>query len=48
MVNTDLAVGETLRVVAYAGTGKTHTLRAYAQEHSDLVILYVAVGATLR
>lgn len=46
VANAQLEKGQTLKVVAYAGTGKTVTLRAFAQTHPEFRILYVAVGAT--
>lgn len=46
VANTRVEKGQTLKVVAYAGTGKTVTLRAFAQMHPEFKILYVAVGAT--
>ena len=46
VVNAQLEIGQTLKVVAYAGTGKTVTLRAFAQTHPELKILYVAVSVT--
>ena len=45
VVNIKMGVGETLVVVAYAGTGKTATLKAFALRNPGLKILYVAVGA---
>ncbi|CAN0145928.1 unnamed protein product [Laminaria digitata] len=35
VVNTELDAGERLKVMAFAGTGKTHCLRAWAQEHPE-------------
>ncbi|CAN0052166.1 unnamed protein product, partial [Pylaiella littoralis] len=33
--------------IAYAGTGKTHTLRALAEEHPEWKILYVAFNKSV-
>lgn len=45
VVDTEVDVGQTLTIVAYAGTGKTFTLRAVAQRNPTLRILYAAVSA---
>ena len=42
VINTVLKAGEALKVVAYAGTGKTATLREYAMVNSMDQILYCA------
>lgn len=46
VVNTVLNVGQTLKVVAYAGTGKTATLRAYATRNPHLRTVYLAVSTS--
>jgi ABC-type phosphonate transport system ATPase subunit len=38
----DLKPGEILKVMAFAGTGKTTTLAAYAKARPDMRFLYVA------
>lgn len=45
VVNAKIDVGQTLAVRAYAGTGKTATLKAFAKKNPRLNMLYVAVGA---
>lgn len=46
VASAHVEIGQTLKVVAYAGTGKTVTLRAFAQMHPEFKILYVAVSPT--
>ena len=41
----DVKPGGVLTVLAFAGTGKTTCLRAYAQARPHLKILYLTVGA---
>lgn len=41
---TDVKAGEVLTVLAFAGTGKTTCLRAYAQARPYLSILYLTVS----
>jgi len=48
VVNTKMEVGQTLVIRAYAGTGKTATLKAFAEKNPGLIILYVAVGAGVK
>lgn len=44
MVNTELEVGEVLKVEAFAGTGKTRCLRAWAQQNPQYDILRLSVS----
>lgn len=39
---------EALRVVAFAGTGKTSTLRAYAEARPDMRFLYLAFNRAIK
>ena len=41
ILGTDVAVGETLKIEACAGAGKSTALRLYAQSHSDQSIMYL-------
>jgi DNA polymerase III epsilon subunit-like protein len=41
IIQTKLKAGECAAINAYAGTGKTTTLQAYAETNSDMRILYV-------
>lgn len=43
IVLSDVRAGEVLTVLAFAGTGKTTCLRAYAQARPHLRILYLTV-----
>ncbi|CBJ29784.1 superfamily I DNA/RNA helicase-like protein [Ectocarpus siliculosus] len=47
VVDTEVDVGQTLTIVAYAGTGKTFTLRAVAQRNPTLKILYAAFNRSV-
>lgn len=44
VVNTSVFPGYLLKVVAFAGTGKTLCLRAWAQLHPNVNILYITVS----
>ena len=46
IVLSDVKAGEVLTVLAFAGTGKTTCLRAYAQARPHLRILYLTVRST--
>ena len=41
VMSTDVAVGETLKVEAMAGSGKTTALRIYAERRPELQMLYL-------
>jgi F-box protein 18 (helicase) len=43
----DLNPGEALKVVAYAGAGKTSTLAAYSEQREELTALYVAFNKSV-
>ncbi|CAM9971639.1 unnamed protein product, partial [Scytosiphon promiscuus] len=47
VVNAVLDVGQTLKVVAYAGTGKTVTLRAFAMRNPHLRTVYLAFNRSV-
>ncbi|CAN0146382.1 unnamed protein product, partial [Ectocarpus fasciculatus] len=47
VVDTKVGVGQALTIVAYAGTGKTFTLRAIAQRNPTLHILYAAFNKSV-
>lgn len=44
VVDTDVRGGQILKVIAFAGTGKTTSLRAWAEKRPYLRILYIAVS----
>ncbi|CAM9469278.1 unnamed protein product [Choristocarpus tenellus] len=48
IVLTNLKPGEVLSVVAFAGTGKTTCLRAYAMARPHLKVLYLAFNVSVR
>ena len=41
VVSTDIAAGDTLKVEAMAGSGKSTALRIYAERRPELQILYL-------
>lgn len=47
VVETELQAGESLKVVAYAGTGKTLSLKMWAYVRPHLRILYLAVSLSI-
>jgi F-box protein 18 (helicase) len=47
ILQTDLCAGDVLKIVAFAGTGKTTTLLHYARLHPSLSILYLAFNTTV-
>ncbi len=42
ILNMDLQPGQTLKIMAFAGTGKTTTLEAYTRKRPNLRFLYIA------
>ncbi|MFN2358213.1 MAG: UvrD-helicase domain-containing protein, partial [Desulfotignum sp.] len=48
IINTDLAPGRVLKVLAFAGTGKTTTLVAYAEKRPHLRFLYLAFNKSVQ
>lgn len=44
VVSTKLVAGERLKVLAFAGTGKTTCLQAWAEHNPRKNILYIAVS----
>ncbi|WDP89361.1 MAG: ATP-dependent helicase [Desulfobacter sp.] len=48
IADCDLAPGETLKIMAFAGTGKTTTLEAYTRKRPDLRFLYVAFNKSVQ
>lgn len=48
IVDCDLLPGQSLKVVAFAGTGKTTTLAAYASARPDLRFLYIAFNKSVQ
>ncbi|CAN0239455.1 unnamed protein product, partial [Ectocarpus sp. 13 AM-2016] len=48
IVLADVKPGGVLTVLAFAGTGKTTCLRAYAQARPHLKILYLTVSSVRR
>ncbi len=48
IVQSDLKPGDILKVMAFAGTGKTTTLVAYAKKRPDLRFLYVAFNKSVQ
>ena len=48
IVNCDLSPGETLKIVAFAGTGKTYTLIEYAKARPQMRFLYVAFNKSVQ
>ncbi|MDA8140896.1 MAG: hypothetical protein M0036_19785, partial [Desulfobacteraceae bacterium] len=48
VVACDLQPGQSLKIMAFAGTGKTSTLIAYAQARPHLRFLYVAFNKSVQ
>jgi F-box protein 18 (helicase) len=48
IVACDLEPGQTLKIMAFAGTGKTSTLIAYAQARPQLRFLYIAFNKSVQ
>jgi F-box protein 18 (helicase) len=48
IVRTDLKPGEILKIIAFAGTGKTSTLFEYTKERPELRFLYVAFNKSVQ
>ena len=48
IVRTDLKPGEILKIIAFAGTGKTTTLFEYTKERPKLRFLYVAFNKSVQ
>lgn len=48
IITCDLAPGSTLKVLAFAGTGKTTTLEAYTRKRPDLRFLYLAFNKSVQ
>ena len=48
IVACDLQPGQTLKIMAFAGTGKTSTLVAYARARPGLRFLYVAFNKSVQ
>lgn len=48
IVDLELAPGQILKVIAFAGTGKTSTLVAYAQARPHLRFLYIAFNKSVQ
>jgi len=48
IVNCDLKAGETLKIMAFAGTGKTTTLKAYTLKRPDQRFLYIAFNKNVQ
>jgi len=48
IINQDLLPGETLKIMAFAGTGKTTTLVEYTKKRPDLRFLYIAFNKSVQ
>ena len=48
IIDTDLAPGQVLKVLAFAGTGKTTTLVAYARKRPGRRFLYLAFNKSVQ
>ena len=48
IVDCDLAPGETLKIMAFAGTGKTTTLEAYTRQRPHTRFLYIAFNKSVQ
>jgi len=48
ILNTDLQPGQTLKIMAFAGTGKTTTLEAYTRKRPNLRFLYIAFNKSVQ
>ena len=48
IIHSDLSPGETLKIMAFAGTGKTSTLVAYARARPGMRFLYVAFNKSVQ
>jgi F-box protein, helicase, 18 len=48
IIDTDLAPGQVLKVLAFAGTGKTTTLVAYARKRPGMRFLYLAFNKSVQ
>jgi len=48
IVNCDLKPGETLKIMAFAGTGKTTTLESYTRNRPNLRFLYIAFNKNVQ
>ncbi len=48
IIDCDLSAGQTLKVIAFAGTGKTTTLVEYTKARPDMKFLYVAFNKSVQ
>ncbi len=48
IVNCDLTPGQTLKIMAFAGTGKTTTLEAYTRQRPHTRFLYIAFNKSVQ
>ena len=48
IVNCDLTPGQTLKIMAFAGTGKTTTLEAYTRQRPNTRFLYIAFNKSVQ
>lgn len=48
IVDSDLCPGQTLKIMAFAGTGKTTTLEAYTRKRPHLKFLYIAFNKSVQ
>jgi len=48
IIHTDLLPGETLKIMAFAGTGKTTTLVEYTKKRPDMRFLYIAFNKSVQ
>ena len=48
IIHTDLLPGETLKIMAFAGTGKTTTLVEYTKKRSNMRFLYIAFNKSVQ
>lgn len=48
ILNMDLQPGQTLKIMAFAGTGKTTTLEAYTRKRPQLRFLYIAFNKSVQ
>jgi len=48
IINADLSPGETLKIMAFAGTGKTTTLVEYTKKRPGMRFLYIAFNKSVQ